>query len=64
VNALRGHLAEFGIVPPQSMRCVADLLAVLLGENETTLPPLAWYALRGLAAELETLGKRMAEIGR
>jgi transposase len=62
VNALRGHLAEFGIVAPQGMSRVADLLAVLLGEDETTLPPLARQVLRGLAAELEALGKRVEEI--
>jgi transposase len=62
VNALRGHLAEFGIVAPQGMSRVADLLAVLLGEDETTLPSLARQALRGLAAELEALGKRVEEI--
>lgn len=62
VNALRGHLAEFGIVAPQGMGRVADLLAVLLGEDETTLPRLARLALRGLAAELEALGKRVEEI--
>ena len=62
VNALRGHLAEFGIVAPQGMSRVADLRAVLLGEDEATLPPLARQALRGLAAELEALGKRVEEI--
>jgi len=62
VNALRGHLAEFGIVAPQGMSRVADLLAVLLGEDEATLPPLARQALRSLAAELEALGKRVEEI--
>ncbi|TDH60464.1 IS110 family transposase [Dankookia rubra] len=60
VNALRGHLA--GIVAPPGMSHVADLLAVLLGEDETTVPPLARQALRGLAAELEALGKRVEEI--
>jgi transposase len=62
VNALRGHLAEFGIVAPQGMSRIADLLAVLLGEDEATLPPLARQALRGLAAELEALGTRVEEI--
>jgi transposase len=62
VNALRGHLAEFGVVAPQGMGRVADLLAVLLGEDKATLPPLARQALRGLAAELEALGKRVEEI--
>jgi transposase len=44
------------------MTRVADLLAVLLGEDETAVPPLARQALRGLAAELEALGKRVEEI--
>ena len=62
VNALRGHMAEFGIVAPQGIGRVADLLVVLLGEDETILPPLARQALRGLAAELETLSARVEEI--
>ena len=30
VNALRGHMAELGIVAPQGIARVADLMAVLL----------------------------------
>jgi transposase len=62
VNALRGHMAEFGIVAPQGIGRVADLVALLMGEDEATLPPLARQALRGLAAELEALGKRVEEV--
>lgn len=62
VNALRGHMAEMGIVAPQGISRVADLVAALLGENNTKLPRLARYTLRGLAAELETLGDRVKEI--
>jgi transposase len=61
-NALRGHMAEFGIVAPQGISRVADLVALLLGEDDTALPPLARQALRGLAAELEALGKRVEEV--
>jgi transposase len=38
VNALRGHLAEFGIVAPQGMSRVAELLAVLLARGESYRP--------------------------
>ncbi len=41
VNALRGHMAELGVIAPQGISRVADLVAVLLGENETTLLKLA-----------------------
>lgn len=62
VNALRGHMAELGVVAPQGISGVADLVAVLMGENTTSVPTLAKLALRGLAAELEALGIRVKEI--
>src|SRR5271165_2624868 len=62
VNALRGHMAELGVIAPQGIRRVGDLVAVLLGEDETTLPKLARHALRGLAAELAALGDRVKEV--
>jgi transposase len=62
VNALRGHMAEFGIVAPQGIGRVGDLVALLLGEDEVRLPALARLALRGIAAELEALGKRVEEV--
>ncbi len=55
VNALRGHMAELGIIAPQGISRVADLVAVLLGEDEAKLPKLAQYALRGLASELASI---------
>lgn len=62
VNALRGHMAELGIIAPQGIGRVADLVAVLLGEDKAIVPLLARKALGGLVAELETLGQRVEEI--
>ena len=62
VNALRGHMAELGIIAPQGIARVADLMAVLLAEDTTNVPALAREALRGLAAELEALDRRAKEI--
>lgn len=62
VNALRGHMAEMGIIAPQGISRVGDLVAALLGEDEAQLPKLARYALRGLASELEALSERVKEI--
>jgi len=62
VNALRGHMAELGVIAPQGISRVADLVAVLMGETTLTVPRLARQALRGLAAELEALGNRVKEI--
>ena len=41
VNALRGHMAELGIIAPRGIARVADLVAVLLGEDTTNVPALA-----------------------
>ena len=52
VNALRGHMAELGVIAPQGIARVAELMAVLSGEDTTKVPALAREALRGLTAEL------------
>jgi len=62
VNALRGHMAEMGVIAPQGISRVGDLVAELMGEDETHLPKLARQALLGLAAELEALGDRIKGI--
>ena len=61
VNALRGHMAELGVIAPQGIARVAELMAVLSGEDTTKVPALAREALRGLAAELEALDRRVKE---
>ena len=62
VNALRGHMAELGIIAPQGIERVADLVAVLMGEDTTAMPALARQALGGLAEQLDALGERVKEI--
>ncbi len=59
---LRGHMAELGIIAPQRIARVADLVAVLMGEDTARVPALARQALGGLAAELEALGSRVKEV--
>jgi len=61
INALRGHMAEFGIIAPQGARRVGELVALLMGEDETVLPALARQALRLLAAELHALEQRITQ---
>jgi transposase len=39
VNSLRGHLAEFGIVTAKGIHRIADLLAELVGVENTKIPP-------------------------
>ncbi len=48
INALRGHLAEFGVVAPQGARHVAELIAVVADAGDARLPEIA----RGVLAPL------------
>jgi transposase len=55
VNALRAHLAEFGVIAPQGLRNVAPLIAIVRDESDTRLPDLARPVLQVLATQLEQL---------
>jgi transposase len=61
INALRGHMAEFGIIVPQGAKRVGELVALIMGEDEAALPNLARQSLRLLAAELAALEERIAQ---
>src|SRR4051812_39504789 len=62
VNALRGHLAELGIVTAKGIHRVADLVADLVGVEHTKIPPLARAALRCLAAQIEAVEMQIQEL--
>ena len=53
VNAVRGHLAEFGVIAPQGLRNVGKLIAVIRDEDDARLP--------GLARQVLQLGKPYAD---
>ena len=61
INAVRGHMAEFGIVAPQGAKRVGELVALIMGEDEAALPNLARQGLRLLAAELQALDQRIKD---
>ena len=63
INALRGHLGEFGIVTPQGSAGVQAALRALHLEQDA-LPELAHAALRGLAGQLEALGAEIESLER
>src|SRR5882724_3794651 len=62
VNALRAHLAEFGLIAPLGLRNVARLIAIIRDESDTRLPALARQVLQVLATQLEQLGAAVAAI--
>jgi transposase len=62
INALRAHLAEFGIVGPQGAGKVAQLTAVLADLEDTRVPALARGALQGLVDQLRDTERRVEEL--
>ena len=61
VNALRAHMAEFGIVTAQGLRHVEDLIRQLAHEQER-LPELARSILQVIAAQLNDTMARVHDI--
>ena len=55
LNAIRGHLAEFGVITAQGPRKVMDLIARLRHDEDTGIPEIARLAVLALAAQLEAL---------
>ena len=62
VNALRGHLAELGIVTAKGIHRVADLLAELVGADGSKIPSLARASLNRLAAQIEAVELQIGEL--
>jgi len=63
-NALRAHLAEFGVVAARGRRGLRELPAVVADPEDRRLPPLARELLQALAEHLRGLEERTAEIDR
>ena len=59
VNAIRGHMAEFGIVARVGLPRVKELLAVIADREDDRIPPLARTCLEGLAVQLMSLEREI-----
>src|SRR5712672_247346 len=55
VNALRAHLAEFGMVAAQGLRNVGELIAIVRDDADRRLPALARQILQVLANQIEQI---------
>ena len=62
VNALRGHLAEFGIVAAKGIGRVEELIEK--AENDASLPEAAMAALRVFVQHLEAIDASIADLDR
>src|SRR5262249_56161517 len=64
VNALRAHLAEFGIIAAQGLRNVAQLIVIVRDGEETRLPDVARQVLQVLAHQIEQIEAAIAALER
>ena len=59
VNAMRAHMAEFGVVARVGLPQVKKLLAVIADEEDERIPSLARTCLKGLAQQLLSLEREI-----
>jgi transposase len=62
VNALRGHLAEYGIIVPQGLPSVPTLMDLAEKARGTALPELAWRCIRLILAQIEDVHGRIGQV--
>ena len=62
INALRGHLTEFGIVASKRRGGVRQLLELMADAEDERIPPLARELLQTLVSHLRKLEARIAEL--
>lgn len=64
INAIRAHLAEFGIVAPQGPHHVVELIAQLECEQSVAVPGVARRAILAMAAQLGSLMQQINALQR
>ena len=64
INAIRAHMAEFGIVAPVGRKGVEQLLAIVTEASDQRVPEVARACLAALGAQLRILKAQILEFGR
>ena len=64
INAIRAHLAEFGIVAPVGRHGVEELLNVVANPNDKRVPEIARACLSALGAQLRRIKEQILEFDR
>jgi transposase len=64
INAIRAHVAEFGIVAPVGRNGVEHLLDIVADCSDKRLPELARACVAALGAQLRMLEARILEFDR
>src|SRR3954465_1435567 len=61
INAIRAHLAEFGIVAPVGRKGVEELLRIVADPNDERVPDVVRACLSALGTQLLGLKERILE---
>ena len=61
-NALRGHLAEFGLIAAQGLHNVAGLIAIVRNDEDGRVPDMARRVLRVIADAIVKLDPQIAGV--
>ena len=64
INAIRAHLAEFGIVAPVGRNGVEDLLDIVADPSDKRVPEIARACFLALGAQLRKLKEQILEFDR
>jgi transposase len=64
INAIRAHLAEFGIVAPVGRKGVEHLLDVVANSEDKRIPEVARVCIAALSAQLRALKAQILEFDR
>ena len=64
INAIRAHLAEFGIVAPVGRKGVEELLNVVADASDKRVPEVARVCIAALGAQLRRLKEQILEFDR
>jgi transposase len=64
INAIRAHMAEFGIVAPVGRKGVEQLLAVIKDTNDKHVPEVARGCIAALGVQLRMLKAQILEFDR
>jgi len=64
INAIRAHLAEFGIVAPVGRHGVEELLTVVADPNDKRVPEIARACLLAFGAQLRRIKEQILEFDR
>jgi transposase len=64
INAIRAHLAEFGIVVPVGRKGVEQLLAIVMDVGDQRVPEVARACLAALGAQLRRFKEQILEFDR